>query len=139
MPVLTPLWPAANAAHNLSSTTARTIRRELDRAAALAPAVGRLAAADQWGRPAPLGDLASRREWCAVAADGGPEFFGSYESYLRIDVAAGSEAGLGRWRALIESSLGSLVRRLERVPALDLRPFPRAYAARPAQTRALLP
>eukprot|EP01050_Picozoa_sp_SAG11_P018379 SAG11_NODE_2766_length_2998_cov_1.572611_3_plen_85_part_00 len=32
--------------------------------------------------------LAARREWAVVAADGGPEFFASHESYLRIDVAA---------------------------------------------------
>ena len=72
---------------------------------------------------------AAAAEWAAIAADGGPEFFSSYESYLRIDVAAGSAVGLGKWAALVESSLGSLVRRLERVPALELRPFPRACAA----------
>ena len=67
--------------------------------------------------------------WAELSADVAEEFFGSYPSYLRVDVLAESaETGAHRrWVGLAEASLARLLRKLERVPDMQIRPLPRCF------------
>lgn len=126
MPVVTPLHPSINSSHQLSLSAAAVTQREIWRATRLAPTLPALASED--GIPGQ--EMLSSPFWAGaggLSADVEDEFFASYSSYLRVDVLAASSAGHRRWLGLAEASIGRLLRKLERVTDLSLRPFPRCF------------
>ncbi len=126
MPVVTPLHPSINSSHQLSLSAAAVTQREIWRATRLAPALPALGGQDgMFGQ-----EILSSPVWAGaggLSADVEDEFFSSYSSYLRVDVLAASSVGHRRWLGLAEASIARLLRKLERVTDLSLRPLPRCY------------
>ena len=99
MPVVTPLHPSINSSHQLSLSAAAVTQREIWRATRLVPALPALARQDG-GQ-----EILSSPIWAGaggLSADVEDEFFGSYLSYLRVDVLAASPVGHRRWLGLAD-------------------------------------
>ena len=111
-------------------SAAAVTQREICRATRLAPALPALAGGPN-GKGVQIGtELLSSAVWSGpqgISADVEEEFFGSYSSYLRVDVLAASPAAHRRWLGLAEASIARLLRKLERLPDLSLRPLPRCF------------
>jgi len=105
MPIITPAFPSMNSTHNVTETTKRVIMTEISRAAKILEQVeqGTAEFPDVY-RPLP--------------------FFSMYKHYLHIEVLATSPQVFLRWMGWVESKLRHLVRHVERIPSVQVRPWP---------------
>lgn len=105
MPIITPAFPCMNSTHNVSETTKRIVVDEISRAGKVVDQVEQGAA-----------------EYVDVYR--ALPFFSMFKVYLLIEVFAKSPAVFLRWFGWIESKLRHLVRHLERIPCVQVRPWP---------------
>jgi len=105
MPVITPAFPCMNSTHNVSETTKRIILEELARANKVIEQVerGRCKWSDVY-RPLP--------------------FFNQHKFFLLIEVLSSTPQVFTKWTGWIESKLRQLVKHLEQIPSVQVRPWP---------------
>lgn len=108
MPIITPAFPSMNSTHNVSETTKRVILEEFGRACKVVEQVEKAEA----GWPDVYRQL---------------PFFSMHRDYLHIEVLATSSVVFTKWMGWIESKLRHLVRNLERLPSVQVRPWPNHY------------
>ncbi|CAK0802942.1 unnamed protein product, partial [Prorocentrum cordatum] len=105
MPIVTPAFPSMNSTYNVSESTKRTLLAEFDRAYKLMEQVeqGSCNFADVY-KPLP--------------------FFSTYKVFLHIEILARSKPLFSKWRGWIESKLRHLVKHMENIPSVSVRPWP---------------
>lgn len=105
MPIITPAFPSMNSTHNVSESTKRILLEELTRASRVVEEVE--AGTCEWSevyRPLP--------------------FFTEHRHYLHIEVLSKSAQAFTKWSGWIESKLRHLVKQLEQIPLVSVRPWP---------------
>lgn len=105
MPIITPAFPSMNSTHNVTETTKRVLLEELSRAYRVAEAVekGRCSWSEVY-RPIP--------------------FFSQYRIYIQIEVLCKAAEVFTKWLGFIESKQRHLVKQLEQLPSVQVRPWP---------------
>ncbi|GIX62347.1 poly(A) polymerase PAP, putative [Babesia caballi] len=111
MPVITPAFPSMNSTHNITVTTKRILTEEFKRAHELLK-VSRKAA-----------DL--RRVWEQVLEK--EDMFASHNHFLVIEVLASTEHVHGKWEGWIGSRMRFLIKKIEVVPNILVRPWPEFF------------
>ncbi|KAF8702243.1 hypothetical protein HU200_033009 [Digitaria exilis] len=118
MPVLTPAYPCMNCAYNVSASTLRVIREQIEAGHATCQEI---AAANGGGQG-----------WAKLFQPF--PFFRAHKSYLQVDatVASGEEE-LREWKGWVESRMRQLVAKVERDTGGELlcHQNPRSYDAEP--------
>lgn len=109
MPIITPAFPCMNSTHNVSETTKRIILAEITRANKVLEQVeqGKCKWAEVY-RPLP--------------------FFTQHKFYIQIEVLAATPQVFTKWLGWIESKLRQLVKHLEQIPSVAVRPWPNHLA-----------
>jgi len=109
MPIITPAFPSMNSTHNVNETTKRIILEEFGRAYKVVEEIekGKAAWPDLY-RPLP--------------------FFSMHRQYLLVEVLAKSPVMFTKWMGWVESKLRHLVKNLERIPIVQVRPWPHYLA-----------
>eukprot|EP01071_Lankesteria_metandrocarpae_P003403 Lankesteria_metandrocarpae@DN2934_c0_g1_i1.p1 len=108
MPVITPAFPAMNSTHNVTHTTMRILTDEFRRAFEIVESIQR-----------------GEADWDTLF-----ESFGLAEQcqhVLVLKVLASEEDVLRRWCGWVKSKLRFLLRKLEAVEVLSVRPWPISY------------
>eukprot|EP00927_Polykrikos_kofoidii_P084949 TRINITY_DN9106_c0_g1_i1.p1 TRINITY_DN9106_c0_g1~~TRINITY_DN9106_c0_g1_i1.p1 ORF type:complete len:676 (-),score=125.23 TRINITY_DN9106_c0_g1_i1:95-2122(-) len=105
MPIITPAFPSMNSTHNVSETTKRIIVEEFERGFKMVDQV-------QQGKS----------DWKDVAKT--LPFFSEYRMYLHIEIVARNAKVFARWLGWVESKLRHLVKHLEQVQGVQVRPWP---------------
>jgi len=105
MPIITPAFPSMNSTHNVTETTKRIILDEFSRACKVVEQVEQ-----------------SSAEWRDVYR--ALPFFSMHKYYLHIEVLGKNHSVFIRWLGWVESKLRHLVRHLERIPSVQVRPWP---------------
>eukprot|EP00933_Yihiella_yeosuensis_P039704 TRINITY_DN3381_c4_g1_i1.p1 TRINITY_DN3381_c4_g1~~TRINITY_DN3381_c4_g1_i1.p1 ORF type:complete len:647 (+),score=126.73 TRINITY_DN3381_c4_g1_i1:76-2016(+) len=105
MPVITPAFPSMNSTHNVSESTKRILLDELARGYKVVEMVekGKCTWSEVY-RPLP--------------------FFAQHRHYLHIEILAKSAPVFTKWSGWIESKLRFLVKQLEQIPGVQVRPWP---------------
>ncbi|CAE8581994.1 unnamed protein product, partial [Polarella glacialis] len=109
MPIITPAFPSMNSTHNVSETTKRLLLEEFSRAYKVVEQVEK--GKCSWNevyRPLP--------------------FYSMHKHYLHIEVLAKSQQVFTKWSGWIESKLRHLVKHLEQIPSVQVRPWPNHLA-----------
>mmetsp|Transcript_74037 Transcript_74037/g.130844 ORF Transcript_74037/g.130844 Transcript_74037/m.130844 type:complete len:649 (+) Transcript_74037:79-2025(+) len=105
MPIITPAFPCMNSTHNVSESTKRILTEEIARGFKVVEQVEK--GKCSWGevyKPLP--------------------FFSQHKHYLHIEVLAKSAQVFTKWEGWIESKLRQLVKQLEQIPSVEVRPWP---------------
>lgn len=105
MPIVTPAFPSMNSTFNVSETTKRIIEAELTRASKVVEQVEH-----------------GKCHWCEVYKP--LPFFAQFKCYLHIEVLSKAPQVFTQWFGWIESKLRHLVRHLEQIPTVQVRPWP---------------
>jgi len=105
MPIITPAFPSMNSTHNVSETTKRILMEEFARGYRVMLEIekGNIGWPEVF-RPVP--------------------FFSQHKNYLHIEVLAKTMQVFTKWSGWIESKLRHLVKQLEQIPAVEVRPWP---------------
>lgn len=105
MPIITPAFPSMNSTHNVSETTKRVLLDELNRGCRVVEAAekGRCGWSEVY-RPLP--------------------FFSQYRMYIHVEVLGKTAPVLSKFLGFIESKMRHLVKQLEQVPSVQVRPWP---------------
>jgi poly(A) polymerase len=105
MPVITPAFPSMNSTHNVSETTRRVLQEELSHGYRVMEELekGRCTWPEVY-RPVP--------------------FFSQFRLYLQIEVLAKNPTVFTKWFGWIESKLRHLVKQIEQIPHIQVRPWP---------------
>lgn len=118
MPILTPAFPAMNAAYNVNRSTLALLKAEISRARALL----------EQSRGS---DASERANAWQTLFEGAP-FFTRYPIYLELEIKATSAHAYEIWLGFVESRICKLVLGLERALGTvqgQVQPFPRAFHA----------
>jgi len=105
MPIVTPAFPSMNSTHNVSETTRRIILEEIARGVKTVEQVEQ-----------------GRSKWAEVYNQ--LPFFTQYRHFICIEVLAKSKPTFTKWIGWIESQLRRLVKHLEGVSSIKVRPWP---------------
>jgi hypothetical protein len=105
MPIITPAFPSMNSTHNVTETTQRILMDEFRRGAEVMDFVekGKVSWAEVY-RAAP--------------------FFAQHRTYLKIEVLGKTPQVFTKWFGWIESKLRHLVKNLEQISSMRVRPWP---------------
>ncbi|KAG9449007.1 hypothetical protein H6P81_008972 [Aristolochia fimbriata] len=95
MPIITPAYPSMNSSYNVSFSTLRVMTEEFQRGKEICEAMEE-----------------SKADW-NILFEPYP-FFESYKNYLQIDITAGNDNDLRKWKGWIESRLRQLTLKIER-------------------------
>ncbi|CAI7919937.1 unnamed protein product [Closterium sp. NIES-54] len=119
MPIITPAYPCMNSSYNVSESTLRVMKDEFRRGKEICDriegAVGGSGAGGAGGAPGAAvgagggGAGEQRAEWAELFEPFA--FFEAYNHYLQIDISAGSDADMLKWKGWVESRLRTLVSR----------------------------
>lgn len=109
MPIITPAFPCMNSTHNVSETTKRILSEEFARGSIVTEQVEQ-----------------GRSRWSEVYKP--LPFFSQHKHYLHIEVLAKSAQVHTKWTGWIESKLRHLVKNLEQIPTVQVRPWPNHLA-----------
>eukprot|EP00930_Biecheleria_cincta_P083644 TRINITY_DN73178_c0_g1_i1.p1 TRINITY_DN73178_c0_g1~~TRINITY_DN73178_c0_g1_i1.p1 ORF type:complete len:640 (+),score=86.99 TRINITY_DN73178_c0_g1_i1:29-1948(+) len=109
MPIITPAFPCMNSTHNVSETTKRILAEEFARGCRVTEQVEQ-----------------GRCRWSEVYKP--LPFFSQHKHYLHIEVLAKSAQVHTKWSGWIESKLRQLVKNLEQIPTVQVRPWPNHLA-----------
>lgn len=104
MPVITPSYPSMNSTYNITKTTLRVLTEEFIRGKEI------------------VESAKTKEDWKYLFADS--EFFVRFKNYLQIKVSAASEAEHRSWEGFVGSRIRFLIKGIEQVPHIQLRPFP---------------
>jgi len=104
MPIITPAFPSMNSTHNVSETTKRILMQEFSRGSKVVAQVEQ-----------------GKCKWAEVYKP--LPFFTMHRHFLHFEVVARSEQVFTKWTGWIESKLRHLVRQLEMMPAVQVRPL----------------
>jgi len=105
MPIITPAFPCMNSTHNVSESTKRILTEEIARGFKVVEQVER-----------------GKCSWSEVYKP--LPFFSQHKHYLHIEVLAKSAQVFTKWSGWIESKLRQLVKHLEQIPSVEVRPWP---------------
>ena len=114
MPILTPVYPAMNCAHNVTRSGKRSIELEVLRGYKL------------------LRKLRKKQSSYAELFKES-NIFDEYENFLRIDVVSEKRAYHFQWLGTVESKLRRLITSLERETILHFRTGTKAFENRPGE------
>eukprot|EP00929_Paragymnodinium_shiwhaense_P002143 TRINITY_DN102345_c0_g1_i1.p1 TRINITY_DN102345_c0_g1~~TRINITY_DN102345_c0_g1_i1.p1 ORF type:complete len:704 (-),score=162.44 TRINITY_DN102345_c0_g1_i1:56-2167(-) len=114
MPVITPAFPAMNSTFNVTETTRRVLLEEFARGSRIADEVE-----------------AGKCGWSELYR--ATPFFQMYREYLHIEVLAKSPQVFTKWHGWIESKLRHLVKQLEQIPNVCVRPNPDSMSFKDAE------
>lgn len=105
MPIITPAFPSMNSTHNVSETTRRILLDELRRGYSTLEKVeqGKSRWADVY-KPIP--------------------FFTAHKRYIMFEILARTPQIFAKFEGFIESKLRHLVKQLEQIPSVQVRPWP---------------
>eukprot|EP00922_Rhytidocystis_sp_ex-Travisia-forbesii_P040633 GHVS01060566.1.p1 GENE.GHVS01060566.1~~GHVS01060566.1.p1 ORF type:complete len:631 (+),score=87.29 GHVS01060566.1:126-2018(+) len=116
MPIITPAFPSMNSTHNVTSTTKRIILEEFARAHKL---VSQVQAATIPPTPGTVG-------WASVLQPF--PFFKHAKHFLQLQMLADTDSVHRKWQGWVESKLRWLVKKLEQLHHLQLRPWPCVFS-----------
>jgi len=105
MPVITPAFPSMNSTYNVTETTKRILLDEFRKGYQMVDHVERQIS-----------------NWSEVYRKF--PFFASYKHYLHIEILAKTQQVFIKWLGWIESKLRHLVKQLEQIPSVQVRPWP---------------
>eukprot|EP00931_Biecheleriopsis_adriatica_P055391 TRINITY_DN32741_c0_g1_i1.p1 TRINITY_DN32741_c0_g1~~TRINITY_DN32741_c0_g1_i1.p1 ORF type:complete len:686 (-),score=149.02 TRINITY_DN32741_c0_g1_i1:41-1867(-) len=105
MPIITPAFPCMNSTFNVSETTKRVLLEEISRGYKVVEHVEK-----------------GKCKWSEVYKP--LPFFSQHKHYLHIEVLATSPQVFTKWSGWIESKLRQLVKHLEQIPSVQVRPWP---------------
>ncbi|GFE52610.1 poly(A) polymerase [Babesia ovis] len=111
MPVITPAFPSMNSTHNITVTTKRILTDEFKRAHELLKSHRK------------AGDM--QKVWEQVLEK--EDMFSSHKHFLVIEVLANSEHVHGKWEGWIGSRMRFLIKKIELVPNILVRPWPEFF------------
>uniref|UniRef100_A0A7S1AF78 polynucleotide adenylyltransferase n=1 Tax=Noctiluca scintillans TaxID=2966 RepID=A0A7S1AF78_NOCSC len=103
MPIITPAFPSMNSTHNVTETTKRILMEEFRRGYKI---VGQVEEA--------------KCPWAEVYRQ--LPFFTQFRYYLHVEVVAKLPQVFTKWLGWIESKLRHLVKQLEQIPSVQVRP-----------------
>lgn len=109
MPIITPAFPSMNSTHNVSEATKRILMDEFQRGHAMVQRVER-----------------GECSWSEVYRP--TQFYSQHKHYLHFEILAKTPQAFTKWEGWIESKLRHLVRQLEHIPGLQVRPWPEHIA-----------
>lgn len=109
MPIITPAFPSMNSTHNVTQTTKRILSEEFARGFKVVEEVERGGCG-----------------WCEVYRP--VPFFAQYKRYLSIEMLAKAKQVFSKWQGWIESRIRQLVKHLEQIPTVQVRPWPEHVA-----------
>ncbi|CAJ1436873.1 unnamed protein product [Effrenium voratum] len=109
MPIITPAFPCMNSTHNVSETTKRILLTEISRAYKVVEQVER-----------------GKCKWSEVYRP--LPFFNQHKFYIQIEALASTPQVFTKWLGWIESKLRQLVKHLEQIPSVSVRPWPNHLA-----------
>eukprot|EP00922_Rhytidocystis_sp_ex-Travisia-forbesii_P040640 GHVS01060574.1.p1 GENE.GHVS01060574.1~~GHVS01060574.1.p1 ORF type:complete len:598 (+),score=76.98 GHVS01060574.1:53-1846(+) len=116
MPIITPAFPSMNSTHNVTATTKRIILEEFARAHKLVSQV----------QPATIPPTSSNVGWATVLQPF--PFFKHAKHFLQLQMLADTDAVHRKWQGWVESKLRWLVKKLEQLHHLQLRPWPCVFS-----------
>lgn len=105
MPIITPAFPCMNSTYNVTESTKRIILDEFKKAYDVVDQVEK-----------------GKGRWSDVYRP--LSFFRLFQDYLHIEVLAKSMHVFTKWQGWIESKLRHLVKHLEQIPGVQVRPWP---------------
>ncbi|KAK2197032.1 bifunctional Poly(A) polymerase [Babesia duncani] len=109
MPVITPAFPAMNSTHNVTATTKRVLTAEFIRARDILMQKG----------------IPKKQLWDQVLTK--ENIFADYKHFMMIEILARDEHAHGKWEGWIGSRMRFLIKKLETVPNIKIRPWPEFY------------
>lgn len=109
MPIITPAFPSMNSTHNVSETTQRILM-------------------DEFRRGVEVMDLLEQGKAAWTEVYRAAPFFSQHRTYLKIDVLSKTPQVFTKWFGWIESKLRHLVKQLEQVSSVRVRPWPNHIA-----------
>lgn len=107
MPVITPAFPSMNSTHNVSETTKKIFLDEFHRAQELVSQVEQ-----------------SRIPWSDLYKE--LPFFTQHKYFIHVEILGKSKPVFLKWKGWIESKLRRLVKNLESIHQIEVRPWPDA-------------
>ncbi|KAK1441685.1 PolyA polymerase [Babesia gibsoni] len=111
MPVITPAFPSMNSTHNITVTTKRILNEEFKRANELLKSHKKLPE--------------MTKVWEKVLEH--EDMFASHKHFLVIEIMAEDEHVHGKWEGWIGSRMRFLIKRVEIVPDILVRPWPEFF------------
>lgn len=105
MPIITPAFPSMNSTHNVTATTQRIILEEFRKGYKVVCQVEQ-----------------GKASWSEVYRKS--NFFAEYKHFIHFEILANSAQVFLKWKGWIESKLRHLVRQLEQIPSVEVRPWP---------------
>lgn len=111
MPIITPAYPSMNSSYNVSTSTLRIMTEEFQRGSEICEAM-----------------QANKSTWDTLFEH--YPFFEAYKNYLQIEVAAGDDDDLRKWKGWVESRLRQLTLKIEKYTfnMLQCHPHPREFS-----------
>jgi len=105
MPIITPAFPSMNSTHNVTETTKRILMDEFRRGYQVISQVEQ-----------------SKCGWSEIYKPF--PFFSAFKIYIHFEILAKSQTVYTKWSGWVESKMRHLVRHLEQINAVEVRPWP---------------
>lgn len=127
MPIITPSYPSMNTTHNVSASTLKALKKEIQRGKEICEALEKRAAEESES-------MNGVEAWQEVFKQS--DFFGVFKRVLQIDIYADDLNSFKKWKGYCESKLRFLIHRLEDfghdfASVGEIRPFPTGFPDNP--------